>query len=322
METKHILLPSAMFLLPAIIVSIIVSSSIFIVHPTEMAGMRCFGSVSTSIPYGSGTHFKIPFFCDVDKLQVSLDKVDLDTIEVHTIDNQKIIAGISMTYTVPLKAVLHLLYEVGRSGSVDIKSNILPIVKDRASKVFARYNTQDISAKREIIGKEITEEVDLAIEKFFGVQIIDMQINQLSYSRAFEDSNNAAVLKKNEALGEHYKVGLIQEQANQKVATEKGEGDAKEARARGDAAAMLAKSEAEAKSTLVKAQAEAKAIELVATAQSKRLTLAGEAYSKYPTLVYVEILKDFAVKWQGNLPTTVVAPSEGNVLSLLNLKKD
>lgn len=295
----------------AVLAVLTIMDGFYIVQPTEMGGVRCWGTVMTpeKEPVLPGVHLKIPFICHADTIQISLDKIDLDTIEVHTFDNQKIKVGISMTYRIPSEWVIKLLYRVGRTGSVDIKSNILPIVRDRTAKVFARYNTQDISSKREKIGVEITSEVDAAIEKFFGVQIVDMQIKDLEYSKAFEDSNNLAVLKKNDVIAERYKVEIEQQQAAQKVAREKGDGDAKEARARGDAAAKLAI-----------AEADAKAIELVAIAQAKRLSLAGKAYADYPQLAWVEVAKEAASKWNGGWPQNFIMGSgASSVLPFMNL---
>ena len=57
----------------AVILTGLLWLSLFVVEPTEMAGVRRFGEVTTREPYGPGLHLKLPLIDQVDHLQVSLD---------------------------------------------------------------------------------------------------------------------------------------------------------------------------------------------------------------------------------------------------------
>jgi regulator of protease activity HflC (stomatin/prohibitin superfamily) len=116
-----------------------------------MAGVRRLGQVVTQEPLGPGLHFKLPFIDQVDRLQVSLDTFKLDKLTVNTIDNQPIAVTVGLTYRIPAKAVLPLLYEVGRTGNFDITENFERIVADRTAKIFAQQNTTRISENRDQI---------------------------------------------------------------------------------------------------------------------------------------------------------------------------
>jgi regulator of protease activity HflC (stomatin/prohibitin superfamily) len=138
-------------LVATLVVGILVWLGLFVVEPTEMAGVRRFGEVTTHEPYGPGMHLKLPLIDRVDRLQVSLDILKVQDLTMYTIDNQWVKISVGMTYRIPSNAVFRLLYQVGASGSFGIRENVEPIIADRAMRVFARRNTIKISEEREMI---------------------------------------------------------------------------------------------------------------------------------------------------------------------------
>lgn len=54
----------------AVILAGLLWLSLFVVEPTETAGVRRFGEVTTREPYGPGLHLKLPLIDQVDHLQV------------------------------------------------------------------------------------------------------------------------------------------------------------------------------------------------------------------------------------------------------------
>ena len=135
--------------LAALIVVAALFGSVYVVQPTEMAGVRRLGVVTSAAPIGPGLHAKAPFIDGVDRLQISLTTFQVNDLGVYTIDNQPVRIGVGVSYRVPPEAVFKLLYGVGASGNVDIDANLRPIIADRALRVFARRNTISISAERE-----------------------------------------------------------------------------------------------------------------------------------------------------------------------------
>ncbi len=139
--------------LTAILIGLLLALGLFVVEPTEMAGVRRFGEVTTREPYGPGIHLKLPLIDQVDRLQVSLDILRVQDLTMYTVDNQWVKISVGMTYRIPTAAVFLLLYQVGRSGSFGIRENVEPIIADRAMRVFARRNTIKISEEREAIAR-------------------------------------------------------------------------------------------------------------------------------------------------------------------------
>ena len=69
---------------------IVLSSSIYVVDPSEMANVRWMGRDVYTTPVGAGAHLKIPLIDTVDIVQVSLTTLHIPAFDVNTVDNQKI----------------------------------------------------------------------------------------------------------------------------------------------------------------------------------------------------------------------------------------
>ena len=145
-----------------------VSSS---VQPTEMAGKRRLGQVVSEQPLGPGLHFKLPLLDQIDKLQVSLETYRIDHLTVNTIDNQPIAIAVGLTYRIPPRAVLKLLYEVGRVGNFDIADNFQRIIADRTAKVFAQQNTTTISENRERLSIALRTLLAADLGRLYGIEV-------------------------------------------------------------------------------------------------------------------------------------------------------
>ncbi len=200
--------------------------------------------------------------------------------------------GITLTYRIPRKAVFHLLYEVGGSGNVDIHSNIIPVVSDRALRVFAKRNTVKISAEREEIANEMKMSIAEKVGEIFGVEVIDLQISSIGYSPTFVASVEAAVKAKNDAIAAENNVNRI-----------RYEGEQAKVRAEAQAVASVTAAEAEKKVKLLQADADAYAI-----------GARGDALKRNPALIEMT----FAEKWDGKLPQQMVP---GSAVPFLNLSK-
>lgn len=265
------------------------ASSVYVVQPTELAGLRRLGTVISPTPVGPGLHLKLPIDT-VDRLQVSLDTFPVNDLTVYTVDNQSVTIGITMTYRIPPEAVMRLLYDVGRAGNVDIHANMAPIIADRALRVFAKRNTVRISEEREQIAGEIRQLVGDRLHELFGLQVLDLQLAKILYSPSFVASVEAAVKAKNDAVAASNTVNRIEYEAEQARAKARGEADAAAIRAEG-----------EKRATIARAEAEAAATRLTADANAAALKARGEAVTAYPKVVELTL----AEKWGGNPPQTI-----------------
>lgn len=253
----------------AILAIIVLSSSWFVVPPANVAFTRWLGgTVMQREPLGPGMHLKMPFMETVDQLQVSQSVYSLPPMDVYTNDNQSVSISVSVIYVVPPADAYHMLYDVGRTGAQDIDFTVLPVVRNDAQSVFARYNTLTISDKRAEIANAMQVAISGDLQRLFGIQVINVQLTGIQYSGAFTQSVEAAMTAKAAAV-----------RADNEVLQKQYEGQQ---------AVVLA--EAHAKAKIAAAQGEAKAIELVS-----------DALRQNPT--YIKWYE--AAKWNGVLPRYV-----------------
>jgi regulator of protease activity HflC (stomatin/prohibitin superfamily) len=278
------------------VVLLLIGGSYVIVQPTEMAGKRRLGQIAVDQPLGPGLHFKLPLLDQVDKLQVSLETYGIDHLMVNTIDNQPIAIAVGLTYRIPSRAVLKLLYEVGRAGNFDISDNFQRIIADRTAKIFAQQNTTTISENRERLSVALKELLGNDLGRLYGIEVIDFQIAQITYSESFRASVEAAVKAKNEAVAAENTVNRIRFEAQQAVA-----------RANGEAEAKLKIAEADRQSAILSAQGRAEAIRLEGDSRAKVLQLYAELLHGNPAVV--ELVK--ADRWNGALPATLLEGAGG-----------
>jgi regulator of protease activity HflC (stomatin/prohibitin superfamily) len=286
------------------VVLILVAGAFVIVEPTEMAGKRRLGQVVVDRPLGPGLHFKLPLLDQIDKLQVSIETYRIDHLSVNTIDNQPIAIAVGLTYRIPPAAVLKLLYEVGRAGDFDIGENFQRIIADRTAKVFAQQNTTTISENRERLSSSLRSLLATDLGRLYGIEVIDFQIAQITYSESFRASVEAAVKAKNEAVAAENTVNRIRFEAQQAVA-----------RAGGEAEAKLKIADADRQAAILSAQGRAEAIRLEGDSRAGVLRLYAEILRANPAVV--DLVK--ADRWNGVLPATLLEGAAS--VPLLNLPR-
>lgn len=313
----------------ALFVLTAVNSTYFVVDPTERAGVRVFGTVTTTQPIQPGFHFKLPFLASVDRLTVSQNKVHVEPFTVNTVDNQPISLDINILYRTPDSAVFKNLYEIGKAGADDIGPQMVSVVRDRVSRIIASKNTITISANREAIQAEITQQVHDALTQLFGIEMESLQIAEIKFSQAFMASNEAAVRSKNDAVAEENKKRVIEFQQQQQVLIAEGQARVRMTEAEAAAKTVLIAAEGQAKANLAQAQAQAQGVVIAAEAQKKSMVLTGEGEAARLTAVvnsfggasnYLESLRiNATAKWNGTVPSTIMSMGGSSVPFMFNM---
>jgi len=273
---------------------VLFSSAVYVVNPSEMANVRRMGNVLYRDPLAAGPHLKLPFIDTVDVVQVSLTTLHIPPFDVNTVDNQKITLDMNFNFTIPRNKVNHLLYEVGKTGNVDVADSIIPVVRDRAGRIFNKQNTTSISQNREAIQSEVTQAVFEAVTEQFGLQPHSLQIAQIIYSPTFVESNENAVRAKNDAVAEQNKQVVETAKAQQKVIAAKGQADS-----------AIESATGAAKSAVIRAEADKTKQILDGEGQAARLKLEIAAFNNSPDL-YIRYLQARAqLHWNGQSPQVV-----------------
>jgi len=254
----------------------------YTVQPTEMAGVRRFGTVITAEPVGPGLHFKLPWVDTVDAIQTSLDTFQMNNLTVYTVDNQAVTVGVGISYHIPASAVMHLLYGAGRSGNIDIAENIRPVLADRVLRVFSTQNTVGISADRQQIAGDIRKQVAEALGSIFGLEITDLQLSSITYSPSFQALVEAAVQAKNDAIRAENTVSKVRYEGEQAKVQADAQASVRIAQANAEAGATIAQARAQRESAILRAQGEAQATALTGEAEAKVIQQVGAAVAGNP----------------------------------------
>jgi modulator of FtsH protease HflC len=271
----------------------------FTIDQTEMGNIRRLGTKVYSQPLGPGLHFKFPLIDTPDRLRVTLNTIHIDPFDVSTNDNQVVTLSLNYNYTIPANQVNHLLYEVGTAGSGDIHEQAIAVTKDRAGNVFAGQNMVTVNANRTFIQTSIEAAVHQRLQALFGIEPHSLQIASITPSRAFLQSNEAAVNAKNAAVAAENQKRTKQFEADQVVITAKGKADAVVEAARGDAESVRLAAEAEKDRRI---------------AEAKGITAQVQAFGS--AAAYVDWVR--ASTWKGDVPTYV---GSGQPIPFLNMAK-
>jgi regulator of protease activity HflC (stomatin/prohibitin superfamily) len=278
-----------------------VSSSFFTVQQSELANVRRWGQPLHKVPLSAGWHFRLPIADRVDRLQVSLTTLHIPGFTVNTVDNQQIELELNFNYTIPPDKVNFLLYNVGKAGGARLDDSVIPVVRDRAGRVFARQNTTTISEKRESIQNEVSKEVFQAVSELFGLAPHSLQFARIGYSAAFRESNENAVKTKNAAVAAENQVAVERAKATQNLII-----------AQGQAAALVAETEGKAKAMIVMAEAEKSKRELEGQGHGSLLRAEIAAFATNPRAS--ELYNDWLGRkaqnlWNGQAPQVVTGTS-------------
>src|SRR5262245_5485790 len=181
MPAPTVRLGSRTLLLGASMIAIVIfaSGSWFRVRQNEVAYVTRFGQVVNpqSGPLQPGLHFKVPFADEADTISISIDTVKMPVMKAFTRDTQEVILQLSVTYNVPPASAYYLLYEVGRSGNVDIAANLEAVANDRMRSIVSRRDVTEIAGDgRERILDEIKTVIATELKRLFRVEVRDVQI--------------------------------------------------------------------------------------------------------------------------------------------------
>jgi membrane protease subunit HflC len=304
MRSSHLLLGASI-----IAVAAFASGSYFRVHQNEVAYITRFGKVVSpqAGPLQPGLHFKLPLIDEADTISVSTDTIKMPVMKAFTRDTQEVLLQLSLTYNVPSAAAYHLLYEVGRSGNVDINYNLESVANDRMRSIVSRRDVTELAGEgRERIVDEIKAVIASELKRLFKVDVEDVQIPTLDFSSQYKEAVNRATLARAQRVQAEQDRERARVEAETVVVKAKGEADSQVARAEGAARARLAQARAEAEATKLSGEAEAAVMRVKIEA-----TGGVDGYTR-------QLQAQAALNWKGALPQ--VMTTAGNLPMILPLQ--
>ena len=278
-----------------------IAGSLFRIHQNEVGYVTRFGKVlhAEAGPLQPGLHFKLPLIDAVDQISTSTDTVKLPAMKAFTRDTQEVMLQMSLTYNVPPTAAYHLLYEVGRSGNVDIAHNLEAITNDRVRSIISRRDVTEIAGEgREKIVEEIKVMIGSELKRLFRIDVQDVQIPLLDFSTQYKEAVNRSTLARAQRVQAEQDRERARVEAETVVVKAKGEADSTYARAEGEARAQLTRAKAEAEATRLRGDAEGSAIKA-------KIAAAGgvEGYAR-------QVSAQAQLNWKGDVPRIMAGGRE------------
>lgn len=214
----------ATYIVIGIIVFFIFLSSFTTIKSGEVGLRIRFGKIVDS-SLNEGVNFKIPFIEKIKKVNIKVQKVELNT-ESSSKDLQTITTQLAVNYKVQGEMASNLYKTVGNSYEATI---LIPAIQESIKAVMSEYTAEQTITKRNEVSDKCLEEIQSKMEKY-GIHIAEFNIIDLDFSQAYS-----------QAIEE-------KQVAEQKVLTAKQE---------------LEKSKVEAEKRIVEAEATNKANELL-----------------------------------------------------------
>jgi len=235
-----------------------------------------------------GLSFKMPIIESVRRISVR-DQAMTMKLEAYSYDQQPAEMIVSVTYRVPVDRVADLYSEYGTLPNLE--SRVMERrTPDAVKNVFGRFTAVRAIQEREKLGVETTQAV-INVMRDAPVQIVGVQIEEVGFSQAYEQSIEQRMLAQVEI-----------ETTRQQKETASINAEIQVVKAKAEADAQREQFQAEADGIRLRGEAEAAAISARARALAANTNLVN--------LIAVE-------KWDGKLPETQVP---GSALPFIGIK--
>ena len=194
-------------------------SSYFIVEPGEVAVKTRLGSVKGS--YSEGLHFKLPFFDDIVKFSIQIQRADIKT-QAFSKDLQTVDSYLVVNHRIQKDTVESVYRNLGKNY---VKSIVDPMVQERFKSIVAKYSADAIITNRSVLVEELNKVVK---EVLYEKQIIvtDISIVDLDFSAQFLKAVEDKQVAEQQAKMSEKLVEKAKKDAEQQIAKAKAEAEA------------------------------------------------------------------------------------------------
>jgi regulator of protease activity HflC (stomatin/prohibitin superfamily) len=255
----------ALFLL-----GVVVLDGFVVVPPGHRGVVVRLGHVDSGPALGEGFHGKLPLFDRVDKMSVQIKKFTAPNMQASSKDLQTVRTSCAVNYRLNPTHVSKVRQELGVGQGLHESTALQPQLQESIKAVTAKYNAQDLIAKRKAVGQEMRQtfqkKLDNLVPQAFLVD--EFSITDFAFSDTFTRAIEAKVEANERALQARNEVSQAEAEASKRIAQARGE----------------------AESVRIQAEAEAQAIRIRA-----------QALREYPEVLKLESIQ----RWDGQLPKVV-----------------
>ena len=264
-------------------------------HPIpagEVGVVSEFGKIVGQV--GEGPQFIAPWR-DLLRVDIKVQRAEfsdraqgLGSVAAASLETQNVFFNVTLNWQVSPEAVQGLMRNVG----VDFFNTLVPTrVRQFFKAEVVKFNAVDATRLREQIRTNVAANLAADLQQF-SITVVSLQIDDISYEVAFEQSIEAKQVATQDALRAQEVVAQRTAEALQAEAQAEGEAAAQVARARGDRESRILTAEAEKQARVLAAEGEAEA--LVLEGEAKAQANDAIAASLTTDLIQFEALKQLA----------------------------
>ncbi len=213
-----------------VLLLLLVTKPFVIVRAGEVGVIYSFGSIIGQVE--EGFHLLAPWQF-VTHTNIRVQRAVLERLQSFSQETQDVFVRASLNYQVSPKAVQNLFRTVGPDYyHVLIEPRVAQNFKDETVK----YRSVEIAPNRESIRQSVRTKLEKELSPY-SIHIVDLLLDNVDFSPEFKRSIENKQIATQKALEEEQLVAAERFKAQQRVETEKGEGEAKLARAEKEALA-------------------------------------------------------------------------------------
>jgi regulator of protease activity HflC (stomatin/prohibitin superfamily) len=227
------------WLLGGLVLVYLAFSSWYIVDQGERAVVLRLGA--TVGEAGPGPHFNIPWVDTVRLITVQKQKRRYQQLEAYSRDQQPANLTVSVTFVVSNPSVVYQQY-----GDLEgaIMRLIDPRVMSEVKSIFGQYDAVRAIQERVGLNNDFASAVTTAITAAGPINIISVQIENIDFSEAYEQSVEQRMLAQVEIQRREQNLRTVEVEAQ--IARTRAEGEAEAIRLRGEAEGAAIRARAEA----------------------------------------------------------------------------
>ncbi|GIP53502.1 MULTISPECIES: prohibitin family protein [Paenibacillus] len=210
---------AAATVLIGLLVIIVGASSFAQVEYGHVGLYKTFGKLNSNI-LSPGIHLKVPFVQSVIQVNTQVTKAETDT-SASSKDLQPVSTHVAVNYSVNKESAYNLMNNIGGNFDAII---INPAVQEIVKEVTARYQAEDLIAKRDVVAGEISEHLTNRLAKY-DLIVNEINIVNFKFSDAFNQSIEAKQVAQQQALKASNDLKRIEIEAKQKIAQAQAEAE-------------------------------------------------------------------------------------------------
>jgi regulator of protease activity HflC (stomatin/prohibitin superfamily) len=206
----------------SLLVGMTLLKSLVTVNPGERGIVINLGKVQDGI-LDEGTHLVIPFFTSVKKLNVRIQKTDIEA-SAGTKDLQSISTNLSLNWYIDPTKVNKVYQQIGNEEDV-VTRIITPALNEVLKAATPKKTAEEILIQR----AELKEEIDRDIKKrlaVYGIQVTEVALVNVGFSPEFAKAIEAKQIAEQQAKQAEYEALKAAKQAQAEINRAKGQAEA------------------------------------------------------------------------------------------------